>query len=128
MYIKINFKPIVMEARTKSELLSKIGNGYCHTYSLIKGVRINGLVSLMGKTDHVRVYNLQKINRKAETYIKFGETRRREVRPSYWRAFVYNIPIDVLVSGNLSIFQENRRFRMVNRDLVNNIRKQLEQF
>lgn len=125
MYIKLNLKPQVVEAKTKDELLLKIEDKrFKHIYQLYKGIRIAALID--GKV--VRVYNLQKINRKAETYIKFGETRRREVRPSYWRAFVYDIPVDVLVSGNLSIFQENRRFRMVNRDLVNNIKKQLEQF
>ena len=125
MYIKLNLKPQVVEARTKDELVEKVLSNCPKTYSLHKGIRID---AHMKDSKTIRVYNLQKINRKAETYIKFGETRRREVRPSYWRAFVYDIPVDVLVSGNLSIFQENRRFRMVNRDLVNNIKKQLEQF
>ena len=125
MYIKLNLKPQVVEARTKDELVEKVLSNCPKIYSLHKGIRLD---AHMKDSKTIRVYNLQKINRKAETYIKFGEVRRREVRPSYWRAFVYNIPIDVLVSGNLSIFQENRRFRMVNRDLVNNIKKQLEQF
>ena len=125
MYIKLNLKPQVVEAKTKDELVEKVLSNYPKTYSLHKGIRLD---AHMKDSKTIRVYNLQKFNRKAETYIKFGETKRREVRPSYWRAFVYDIPIDVLVSGNLSIFQENRRFRMVNRDLVNNIKKQLEQF
>ena len=125
MYIKLNLKPQVVEAKTKNELVEKVLSNCPKTYSLHKGIRLD---AHMKDSKTIRVYNLQKINRKAETYIKFGETRRREVRPSYWRAFVYDIPIDVLVSGNLSIFQENRCFRMVNRNLVNNIKKQLEQF
>lgn len=124
MYIKLNLKPQVVEGISKGELLAKLEDGFKPTYQLYKGIRIAALV----KGNVVRVYNLQKVNRKAETYIKFGETNRREVRPSYWRAFVYDIPVDVLASGNLSVFQENRNFRLVNRDLVNNIKKQLEQF
>lgn len=128
MYIKINLQPMVMEASTKSELLSKIGSGYCHTYTLIKGVRIHGLSPLMGKADHVRVYNLEKHNRKMEHYTERGQKKSRMRNPLYWRAFVYDIPLDVLKTANLSVFQENRNFRLVNRSLTKNIVKQLEKF
>ena len=128
MYIKLNLKPMVMEAHTKSELLAKIkSGGYCQTYSFVKGVRIQGLMEV-NKAKHVRVYNLEKHNRKMEQYFHRGEKHSRMRNPLYWRAFVYDIPLEVLITANLSVFQDNRTFRLVNREHVNTIRYQLEKF
>ena len=127
MYIKLNLKPTVMEAHTKSELLNKIESGYCHTYSFMKGVRIQGLMEI-NKEKYVRVYNLEKHNRKMEQYFHRGEKHSRMKHPLYWKAFVYDIPLEVLIAANLSVFQDNRTFRLVNRNHVNTIRKQLENF
>lgn len=125
MYIKLNLKPTVMKAHTKSELLYKIESGYVHTYALIKGVRIHALMEV-SNPKHVRVYNLEKHNRKMEQYFQRGEKHSRMKNPLYWRAYVYDIPIELLTIANLSVFQENRTFKLVNREHVNTIKYQLD--
>ena len=108
-----------MTAGSKLELMDKITNYHnlSWTCGMYKNVKINALRKIFGNKDnYVRVFNLHKHNRKTEHYVEHGVKRTRVKSPMFWEAFVYDIPLDVLTVTNLSVFQENRHFRLVNRE------------
>lgn len=106
MRLHIDLKPRVVEARTKTELLSKIGNGYMHYF----GTYGNGLSSKY----KIRVYNLQKFNKKVErsVYTKNGKVVKKSkvVSPKRWVANVYDFDMDLLRVLKLKVKQQNKNF------------------
>lgn len=110
MELKLKFKPIYMTGSSKKNIVEQIKYGYIPIYQLYKGIRICGYYRKQSKT--VRVYNLIKHNRKTQ-HDRDGNTII--IKPMYWEAFVYDIPLDVLDFMGLSIVQKERNFRVYKR-------------
>ena len=67
----------------------------------------------------VRAFNLVKHNRKVvrlggDVYKKNGE--KHVLKPMYWEAFVYDIPVTMLEYMNLYLIQYERNFKIVELD------------
>ena len=110
MEIKLKYEPIYVTGISKKNIVEKITIGYTPIYQIYNGVRINAYYR--NHTKSVRVYNLIKHNRKTQ-HDKDGNTII--IKPMYWEAFVYDIPLNVLDFTHLSIEQKERNFRLYKR-------------
>lgn len=117
MELKLRIKPQYYKGVNKNDVMSQISRDYCWTYGLHKGVRINGLRPLFrNKDNYVRVFNLIKHNRKSIRTIDKKGNKRVTIKPMYWEAFVYDIPLSFFEISGLSIIQEKRNFRIFDRN------------
>lgn len=113
MKIVINLKPVIVKARTRRELVNKIGvhSGFHHVVAGGKDVSFNALM----KTDRrnsdnavVRVYNLEKRRKKVERLGHATLAQRsgkrpkltsRVIEPAHWVAYVYTLPRSVVAEA-----------------------------
>lgn len=117
MEFKLRIKPRHFKGCNKNDIMYQISDGHCWTYGLHKGSRINGLSPLFRKKDnYVRVFNLIKHNRKSIRTIDKKGNKHTTIKPMYWEAFVYDIPIVFFEISGLSVIQEKRNFRIFNRN------------
>lgn len=113
-------KPKKLEAKTHSDIMSKVTNQgkYCWSMSSEYGKGLTSLHRSYGaKADKVRVYNLHKIRGKTKqvkykTGSKKGQTKlpSKVIRESGWIAYVYDFDIAMLNMLGLEVRQLTRNF------------------
>lgn len=114
MIIPVNIKPIYYKVQgTKSSIMERITSYHCRTFGSSNGINYDGYVSWRDKEKrYVRVFNLIKHNRKVERYCNNSKCR---IKPMYWEAFVYDIPIELLEITGCNVSQYNRNFKFTKR-------------
>lgn len=109
MEIRIKFKPQVHRATTREEVFRSVTRGRVFTVDR-DGVYYAPIRESNATT--VRVYNLQKINRKARGT---KGPNREVVREAHWIGYVYDIPVRVLQVSGLRVKQGARTFKFETR-------------
>lgn len=119
MNFAFKVKPKKLEAKTRSEIMSKVTNqgNYCWSMSSEYGQGLTSLQKFGTKASKVRVYNLHKIRGKTKqvkykTGSKKGQTKlpSKVVRESGWIAYVYDFDIAMLNMLELEVRQLTRNF------------------
>lgn len=105
MEIRIKIKPQKYTARTKDELLQKITNGKCFTFSS------DGCYYTSYNSDDKYVYTLQKHRPKiAQRKDNRGKTIGSSViKEGFWVGYVYKIPKNLPIK----VYQKLRNFTII---------------
>ena len=116
MEIRIEIPKIVYEDSNLARLKRTISTGYylrSATGTSITGRKYHyqGLSPSIHNNDFIRVYNIVKINavRKRDF-----SGRYRKISPTKYIVHIYDIPIDIIKKGNLSVIQKKRHFEIKN--------------
>lgn len=113
MEIRIEIPKIVYEDSNLTRLKRTISTGYYLRSGTgtgaIRNYYFQGLSPTLHDNDIVRVYNIEKINavRKRDF-----SGRYRKISPTKYIAHIYDIPIDIIKKGNLSVIQKKRHFEI----------------
>lgn len=111
MRLYVNVKPKIRVAYTKDDLMLRVSGGY-YQFSRYFGTYGDGFMSRDRKL--IRVYNLQKINKKVErtTITKNGKTKSQSkvLHHKYWVANIYDFDIELLKALNIKVKQQKRNF------------------
>lgn len=117
MAIMIKIKPVRITASTKSDVIKKITGQSIWATSHRDSFYSNGRFLVKEATNTVRLYNLEKHNRKmkiTKRTITRGkrkgevEVLREVLKTSHWVAHYYDIPRDMIDEKNTR--QHNRNF------------------
>ena len=109
MEIRIKFKPTVHRATDRESVVRAITRGRSYT------VDSNGVYYAKIRESNatvVRVYNLQKVNRKAHGTTGPG---RKVIREAHWIGYAYDIPVEVLRVSGLRVKQSASTFKFETR-------------
>lgn len=109
MEIRIKFKPTVHRATDRESVVRSITKGRLYT------IDSNGVYYSKIRESNatvVRVYNLQKVNRKADGTKASG---RKVIREAHWIGYAYDIPVEVLRVSGLRVKQSARTFKFEQR-------------
>lgn len=109
MEIRIKIKPRVYQARTRESVFRWATNGMVLTVGQ-HGIYYEPIRNTNRHT--VRVYNLQKVNRKARGT---KGPNREVVREAHWIGYAYDIPVEVLRVSGLRVKQSARTFKFETR-------------
>ena len=111
--LNLKLKPRRINSETKDGLISKIVHD--HAYTTVNGT----LVLINRDRDTIRLYNMQKYNRKSEQIKhKSGENKGRTKRSvvarySFWEAHVYDIPLSLIKDHKIKIAEYKRHFKLI---------------
>ena len=113
MEIRIEIPKIVYEDSNLTRLKRTISTGYYlrSGTGAIRNYYFQGLSPTLHDNDIVRVYNIIKVNavRKRDF-----SGRYRKISPTKYIVHIYDIPIDIIKKGNLSVIQKKRHFEIKN--------------
>lgn len=120
MKFTTEIKPTIIEAKTKSELVSKIQSSYSgffssSSYGYGMKKRTGGLLG--GTVSHIIAYNLEKHRaiKKQSPRASYNGTngkirKTKIIKNGFWRAYVYKIPVGILDISNTTVHQNSRNF------------------
>lgn len=106
MELKVKIKPRSVQAFCREAAVRTMTRGHVLTIDHYGNyyAPIND-----SKSNTVRVYNLQKVNRKA---VGTKGPNREIVRSSHWNGYFYDIPVEVLRVCGLRVKQGLRNFKL----------------
>lgn len=126
MQIKINLKPVRVTDSNKLAVLTRINTHHCCAF----GAHYSNCLIPFGRfssyaDEVVRVYNLEKRNKKVERkriagkivngQQLTGKTISKVVSPAHWVGHYYDIPVSLLKLMKKKVVQRNRHFELTDR-------------
>lgn len=113
MVTPVNIKPTYYKVQgTKSSIMKRITSYHCRTFGCSNGINYDGYVSWRDKEKrYIRVFKLIKHNRKVEGH----RDGSKKIKPMYWEAFVYDIPIKLLEITGCNVSQSSKNFKFTKR-------------
>ena len=121
MKLSIKLKSQTYRASEKESVLRKArGGGSCYMSSSSFGDTRLGTYFDSNGIEHVKVYTLQKYNKKtSQTKVKSKkgeypkETKSKIIRPKEWVCIVYYIPVPLLQYMGKQVTQKDRTFKIL---------------
>lgn len=111
MKIEIHVKTMRVTASSKPAIIARIKGNLVQTF----GTYGNYLSGIAQTNKTVRVYNIEKRNKKVSRKRIGEKTVSKVLYASHWMGYYYDIPVNLLELANLRVEQHTRHFTISKR-------------
>lgn len=116
MQIKIKIAPKIITGASKRAVLDIIGRNFCRGWNTLYTACLVPYRQALFETfttKSVRVYNIEKRNKKVTRIRKGTKTTSKVISPAHWVCHYYDIDIATLKAANIKVVQHHRHFELI---------------